>query len=321
MADSGTADPIDDPRALLLVDARNGFNEIGRIALLWTTRYRWAQGARFAFNCYRHQAQLVLRRPGRECAILASKEGVTQGDPLSMVLYGLALTPLAEWLLAAEPTLMQAWYADDSAMAGPASALGRVMDALVKFGPAYGYFPEPEKSVIIAEDAVRETVEATLARHRFRFAAGARYIGAFAGSREERLAWLAPQVDQWVYGVKRLAMVAKTRPQEAFAGLTCSLKSEWGYLQRVCPDLGNVFTPIEKTLRDDFLPAILGESDPIDDQLRRLLSLGTKAAGAGVRDPTKRAEAELNASRACNGALIASLILGRLWTSTFTSPS
>ena len=159
-AEAPTAPPTepnpedDEPKALLLVDARNGFNEIGRIACLFTTRYRWAQGARFAFNCYRHQSQLFVRNPGRECIILASKEGVTQGDPLSMVLYGLALTPLAESLLAGEPRLMQAWYADDCALYGPVSAINRAMNALVDCGPDFGYFPEPEKSVIIADNDV-----------------------------------------------------------------------------------------------------------------------------------------------------------------------
>ena len=50
--------------AVLLVDATNGFNELGRKAMLWTVRHLWANGARFSFNCYRHSAQLILRRRG-----------------------------------------------------------------------------------------------------------------------------------------------------------------------------------------------------------------------------------------------------------------
>jgi hypothetical protein len=84
-----------DPSGALLEDAMNGFNELGRRAMLWTIRHRWAVGARFAFNCYRHSAQLILRRKGQTGYTLLSREGVTQGNPLSMVLYGLALVPLA----------------------------------------------------------------------------------------------------------------------------------------------------------------------------------------------------------------------------------
>jgi hypothetical protein len=44
------------PEGLTLVDARNGFNELSRYAMLWIARHRWPKGARFAFNCYRHYA-------------------------------------------------------------------------------------------------------------------------------------------------------------------------------------------------------------------------------------------------------------------------
>ena len=86
------------PHATLFVDAKNGFNELSRKAMLWTVRHLWVAGSRFAFNCYRHAAQLILRREDGPCEVLLSCEGVTQGDPLSMVLYGLALVPLAKFL-------------------------------------------------------------------------------------------------------------------------------------------------------------------------------------------------------------------------------
>jgi hypothetical protein len=66
------------PHGALLVDARNGFNELGRRAMLWTIRHRWAAGSRFAFSCYRHAAQLILRWKGRPGYTLLSSEGVTQ---------------------------------------------------------------------------------------------------------------------------------------------------------------------------------------------------------------------------------------------------
>ena len=47
-----------------LVDSRNGFNELSHLAMLWTVRHRWPAGERFAFNCYRHWAQLLLLYPG-----------------------------------------------------------------------------------------------------------------------------------------------------------------------------------------------------------------------------------------------------------------
>ena len=46
-----------DPSGTTLIDARNGFNELSRLAMLWTVPHRWPVGARFALNCYRHCAQ------------------------------------------------------------------------------------------------------------------------------------------------------------------------------------------------------------------------------------------------------------------------
>ena len=53
-----------DPSRNTLVDARNGFNKLSRLAMLWTVQHRWPAGARFAFNCYKYWAQLLFRQPG-----------------------------------------------------------------------------------------------------------------------------------------------------------------------------------------------------------------------------------------------------------------
>ena len=67
------------------VDANNTFNEINRIAMLWTVRHLWPSEAHFVLNLYRHHSSLVLRRGYGKATILHSREGVTQGDPLIMV--------------------------------------------------------------------------------------------------------------------------------------------------------------------------------------------------------------------------------------------
>ena len=83
------------PSGTPLVDAHNSFKEMIRLAMLWTVRHRLLAGARFALNCYTHWAHLPLRHPGKLTLTIPSREGVTQGDPISMVLYGITLVPLA----------------------------------------------------------------------------------------------------------------------------------------------------------------------------------------------------------------------------------
>ena len=56
--------PEAEPNGTTLVDARNGFNELSRLEMLWIVRHRWPAGARFTFNCYRHWVQLLIRQQG-----------------------------------------------------------------------------------------------------------------------------------------------------------------------------------------------------------------------------------------------------------------
>ena len=62
--------------------------------MLWTLRFEWPSGAQFVFNCYLHWNTLVIRAGYEMGHFLFIKEGVTQGDPLAMVVYGLVILPL-----------------------------------------------------------------------------------------------------------------------------------------------------------------------------------------------------------------------------------
>lgn len=297
------------PTGTLLVDARNGFNELNRKAMLWTVRSKWPNGALFAFNCYRHSGQLILRRQGRACETLLSKEGVTQGDPLSMILYGVALLPLTESLRAEEPTVLQPWYADDAAMVGPVDAIARAMRLLEARGPARGYYPEPAKSIFVPDKAEQaDDCRTRLQELQFQHKAGARYVGGFVGTEEARQEWLLPQIQNWIYGVEKLASVAKRYPQTAYAGLVKSLQTEWTYLQRVVPDLGPQMVPLEAAISDTFLPALFAEDGQAITGLRAQLSLSVKKAGLGVPNPITTAQANLEASVRVTAELTASLV-------------
>ena len=47
-----------------------------------------------------------------------SREGVTQGDPLAMVTYGIGILPLIKWLKEEFPDVNHLWYADDAISLG-----------------------------------------------------------------------------------------------------------------------------------------------------------------------------------------------------------
>ena len=64
-----------DPDITTLIDSHNGFNELSLLAMLWTVRHRWPSGARFALNCYKHWAQLLLCHPGTAPVIIDPRGG------------------------------------------------------------------------------------------------------------------------------------------------------------------------------------------------------------------------------------------------------
>ena len=57
----------------LLVDAKNAFNEINRIGMLWTVHHLWLYVACFVFNCYCHWSLLVIRNGNGTASILNSR--------------------------------------------------------------------------------------------------------------------------------------------------------------------------------------------------------------------------------------------------------
>ncbi|KAI2498783.1 hypothetical protein MHU86_15686 [Fragilaria crotonensis] len=272
--------------AVLLVDATNGFNELGRKAMLWTVRHTWANGARFSFNCYRHSAQLLMRRRGGDCEIILSREGVTQGDPLSMVLYGLALSPLAETLRARVPTVAQPWYADDAAMAGPVDGIAEAQRLLLELGPrrdtSRAGQVDPHRPLATPPPAL-----AALAEFNFRHEEGHRYRWLL-GSGAAEAAWVDPQVQQWIEVTQ----------------------AEWQYLQRVTPDIAPAFAPLEAAIATVFLPALLATTVEEVAKLRPLLALPTRLGGLGIPDPTTTGDFCFAASKESTTLLQGSLVTG-----------
>ena len=108
--------------------------------MLWTVCHRWPEGESFSFNCYRHWVQLLLRQPHNAPVIILSREGVTQGDSLLMVLYGITLVPLAEELRDEYPTLLYPFYANNASYDGLARRSLAQLRLLMHQGMYQGYF-------------------------------------------------------------------------------------------------------------------------------------------------------------------------------------
>ena len=155
--------------------------------MFWVIRHKWPSGARFVFNIYRHQSVLVVRgESGKKTVFLVSSEGSTQGCPLAGLSYGILLLPLIIKLKTEFPKVKSPWYADDGAAAGTLKNILLFFERLRELGPAYGYFPEESKSVLIVRDKGREKAEDFKKEnnHDFVIKNGYRYLGSFIGEKE-----------------------------------------------------------------------------------------------------------------------------------------
>ena len=82
--------------------------------MLWAVHHEWTSGAQFVFNCYCHWATLVVRDLEGSGHFFKSKEGVTQGEPLSMIAYGIGFLPIVQELRDKNPGITQPCYTDDT---------------------------------------------------------------------------------------------------------------------------------------------------------------------------------------------------------------
>ena len=127
----------DESDGILLIDADNAFNRVNRGVALWNIQLCPAM-KHILINFYRSPTRIFMNGDGGFFELL-SQEGTTQGCPLAMTMYALALVPLSRHL---QPLCKQVWYADDATGCDKFEKMRRWFDKLLVVGPVYGYFPK-----------------------------------------------------------------------------------------------------------------------------------------------------------------------------------
>jgi hypothetical protein len=262
--------------------------------MLWIARHEWPTAFHFVFNCYPHYALLVVHSSSEKRFFLYSKVGVTQGDPLSMVLYGLSTLPLIRELKVVYSELFHVWFADDGNAGGHFWILKQFLCWLHRKGHSLGYKIDLGKCVLITSPA-----NLTRAKHCFRnilnpdnIMTGNWVLGGYTGQPANLDAWLSSKTQHWVEQIKSLSLACPRFPQSAFCAMQKSLQMEWQFVQRVTKCPPDSFAPIEAALADTFLSALFQCTPPSRD----LTSLPVKFAGLSLPDPTKTAKSNFSAS-------------------------
>ena len=210
---------------------------------------------------HRHHSVLVLRgKRAKDAVFLHSKEGVTQGCPLSMVAYALLILPLIKQLKKEMPVANSMWFADDGSVANKFKDIASFFSRLCQLGPNYGYFPEESKSILVVKesatmDATNFCINIDLS---FKVTNGCRYLGGYVGEKHLEKEWIDGKVENWVESVENLSPFASPAPQSTYAGMQRALQHEWTFIQRAVPYESTTFEPLESAIQSRFLPSLLG---------------------------------------------------------------
>ena len=288
----------DEGWGVLMVDASNAFNSVNRIAALLNSRILWPRCSRFIFNTYRGWAPLVMTNSN---TLLYSKEGVTQGDPLSMFIYAVGTLPLIRSLHHPERRI-QVWYADDASAGAALEELKEWLSDLMRLGPSYGYYPEPKKSVLVVSSKFLADAHRIFDGVGVNIKTSHRFLGGVIGDRAGCESFVKDHIQDWMFQVDRLTTVAKTQPQVAYAAFTKSLQNKWLYMQRVVCKCEASFEDLENRIVNHLIPSIFGcEISPAE---RDLFSLPASKGGLSILNPKETSESSYTTSRKATKTIV-----------------
>ena len=278
---------------ILFVDAENAFNKLNRQVAINNIQYLCPPMHNFLVNNYKAPTKLFLQ----DGSTILSREGFTQGDPLAMGNYALSTRHPIETLKEKAPGVLQAWFADDDTALGMLEKLRVYWEQLKTIGPLYGYYPEPSKTVLLVKTSdLLEKAKVLFKGEGVKIKTeGERHLGAVLGTKEFKETYVNAKVDLWVQDVLKLAGIAKEEPQAALSAFNIGLSQRWKYIQRTVADIGHLFQPLEDSIRNELIPALIGRG--VSDQERKLFALPYRFGGLGILVPTESAKWEYSASK------------------------
>ena len=308
--------------ALILIDARNAFNEMCRAEALQTAGSRCVLLSPTLRNIYGHPSELRLA----DGSCILSEEGTTQGCPLGMAMFAISSVPLIEKVTT--DGVHQSWYADDAAGAGKLDRLHVWFSRLTEEGPRYGYHTKFEKTVALVKpeflQKFRETFKAELEKG-LKFVSedadnereqgldlGQRYLGVGIGSKAFREEFVRKRVNEWTTTIENLGVVGELFPHNAYATLTHSIIPRWRFVMRTMPVDPVLYAPLEKALINSFFRRALGWAPDSEEGLRTRCALPPRLGGLGLPRPEDLARQELSASAGGSLAL-ADAVLRQDW--------
>ena len=282
----------EETEAVLLVDAHNAFNCLNHKGFICPPL------ATILTNTYRVSSDLLS-----DGEVIPSQEGTTQGDPLAMPFYALATVPLME-------KLSSAHHANDATAFGSVIEVKNWWDEVITHGPGFGYFVNPVKTwLVVREHCLSTAISAFSGTGVNVTHEGRPHLGSPIGSEAYINQFVREKVDLWKRELVTLSSIAQSHPHATFAAYTYGLKHKWSFLSRTTPNINDLLTPLEDTLRSLFIPSLTGKPPP-NDSIRDLIAVPARLEGLGLSNPVIRAGVHVDYSPSCkvSGPLLGQIL-------------
>ena len=192
-------------------------------------------------NSYSHPSYLYIGK-----STILSQEGTTEGDPLAMVMYEIAILPLITRLH--NVSLTQKWYADDGSLVGKLKDIRALFDKLTQLGPKYGYLVNPPKCQLIIKPGGERQASTVFAGTNVEMTQGGRVRGSVIGSSEVSKNFMKDAEIKYTECLDRLGQFALTSPQNAYACLKKGVQQNLSFLSHTTPSVDGVLDKVEEQL-------------------------------------------------------------------------
>ena len=133
-----------------------------------------------------------------------------------------------------------------------------------------------------------------------------RVLGSVIGCDEGTSHFVSDQVNDWKSLISKLVLIAESQPQLAYSAFTSSQQSQWMYFQKVTPNCGTLFGPLDIITRQ-LLPTLFGCE--LSTNEITLLSLPTKMSGLNILNPVVTAQLNYTTSRKLTNPIVKALTL------------
>ena len=125
-----------------------------------------------------------------------------------MVAYSIVILPLIKRLKLTYPDVTQPWYADNDGALDTFENLERYFNILKCNGPAWGYYPDPTKIIMILHPNNLEAEELLFRCRGFKVCTGARYLGGYIRDDESKCDWIKNRTEEWESNIRVLSKTA-----------------------------------------------------------------------------------------------------------------